>query len=107
MTDRLRECPFCGEKVKLLISRNSEGKVQYRIRCHNIDCDVRPSTSWFVCKEEVIERWNRRKPIDRIVEELETWAKSSERLYFEYYEEECYGAWRSYNNAIKIVKREV
>lgn len=71
MTDRLRECPFCDGEAKLLISRNSEGKVQYRIRCHNIDCDVRPSTSWFVCKEEVIERWNRRKPMDRIVERLE------------------------------------
>ena len=96
MADRLKPCPFCGGEVEVF-----EGYTGWYIEC---DC----GNSTWACdtKEELVECWNTRKPMDRIVEELEAWAKSSEKLYFEYNEEECYGAWRSYNKAIKIVSGE-
>ena len=93
MTDRLKPCPFCGGEVKW-ISGN--------IVCEKCNLKFRYCGDF----ELTNKRWNTRKPMDRIVEELEAWAKSSERLYFEYNEEECYGAWRSYNKAIKIVSGE-
>lgn len=94
MTDRLKPCPFCGAKLKGDRWGIFEHEANECILAH------------YEVYDEDADKWNTRKPMDRIVEELEAWAKSSERLYFEYNEEECYGAWRSYNKAIKIVKRE-
>lgn len=96
MTDRLKSCPFCGGNFRI----NYRGAYEHDSKGCILD-------GLEIKNHKEIEQWNTRKPIKKIVEKLETWAKSSERLYFEYYEEECYGAWRSYNNAIKIVKREV
>lgn len=60
MTDKLRECPFCGGEAKWF---NTECKVY----CVNCAC----STIEFIDKRDAIEAWNTRKPMDRIVEQLE------------------------------------
>lgn len=61
MIDRLKPCPFCGEEVEVF-----EGYTGWYIEC---DC----GNSTWACdtKEELVECWNTRKPMDRIVEQLE------------------------------------
>ena len=68
----LRRCPFCGGKGELW-----NNKLTYRLYgviCEECDC----MTPYFTTREEAIEAWNRREPIDRIkeleeeIEELKT-----------------------------------
>lgn len=60
MTDRLKPCPFCG------------GKANFQGNGHWISCeDCLAETNYFDYKEEAIKAWNTRKPMDRIVEQLE------------------------------------
>lgn len=55
--------------------------------------------------DEIYKRYfEQQERFDRIVEQLKEWAESSKRLYFEYNDEECYGAWLAHNRAIEIVK---
>lgn len=60
MTDRLKPCPFCGGELK----KDRWGfYVHGRNACILTCFEVEP-------EEEEIEKWNTRKPMDRIVEEL-------------------------------------
>lgn len=67
MTDRLKECPFCGGEGKLEINREMGG-TQYQVLCTN--CPTTVGRHWFWKKEDAINSWNTRKPMDRIVERL-------------------------------------
>ena len=65
MTDKLRECPFCeGEAAIWEISRK---KKRYAVSCYRCSC----ATDEMETREEAIKAWNTRKPMDRIVEQLE------------------------------------
>ena len=68
MTDRLKPCPFCGGEGKLEINREMGG-TQYQVLCTN--CPTTVGRHWFWKKEDAINSWNTRKPMDRIVERLE------------------------------------
>lgn len=94
----LRRCPFCGGEAKIVFAEEYK---QWRIRCKNIDCDVRPSTSWFNNEEEAIDRWNRRKPIDEIVEQLEVEKETALELF------DGNSRYKGYARAIEIVKKAV
>lgn len=90
---KLKPCPFCGRKGELW-----NNKLTYRLYgviCEECDC----MTPYFTTREEAIEAWNRRKPIDDIVEQLEETKDefSGGTLQEEYY-------WRGINKAIEIVK---
>lgn len=61
MKTELKPCPFCGGEAKVIFSRTTE--VQWKVRCKSVDCDVRPTTSWFIEKEDAIDRWNRRTEV--------------------------------------------
>ena len=69
MTDKLRECPFCG--VRLENSPPSE------IWSHPINGCLLSLRG--ITKEQFAE-WNTRKPMDRIVEQLEEQKAKHERL---------------------------
>ena len=56
----LKPCPFCGGEAKLQDTTYGNNISAYVVRCKNIDCDIRPATSYFRLKKEAIERWNRR-----------------------------------------------
>ena len=60
---KLLPCPFCGGEARLI---NGIPKINY-IKCKR--CQTMTSSSEVI--EHVIELWNTRKPIDRIVEQLE------------------------------------
>ena len=62
---KLKPCPFCGGKGELW-----NNKLTYRLYgviCEECDC----MTPYFTTREEAIEAWNRREPIDKVVEQLE------------------------------------
>ena len=85
---KLKPCPFCGRKGELW-----NNKLTYRLYgviCEECDC----MTPYFTTREEAIEAWNRREPIDKVVEQLEE-------------QFDCTVNWDmrlAYNHAIEIVK---
>lgn len=64
----LRECPFCGgENVGVF-----EHKYFYKSYLYTVNCfDCHFGLKLVETEEEAITAWNTRKPIDRIVEQLE------------------------------------
>jgi Lar family restriction alleviation protein len=72
MEDRLKQCPFCGGEAEVIghYIKGVANNYQYFVRCKS--CKARPrSYCTFKKKEEAIEVWNTRKPMDRIIEQLE------------------------------------
>lgn len=65
MTDKLKSCPFCGGKAEWWDTFDEI--FPYQIVCKSCYC----GTDAMATKHGVIERWNTRKPMDRIVEQLE------------------------------------
>lgn len=65
---KLKPCPFCGGEAKILVNLSG----MYTICCSNDKCNINVSTKPTPAnKEEVINTWNTRKPMDSIVEQLE------------------------------------
>ena len=64
MTDKLKPCPFCGGKA--IFTSDFSESYNY-VMCK--DCYCR--TQVFATKTTPIKIWNTRKPMDKIVEELE------------------------------------
>ena len=78
MTDRLRECPFCGGEV--YVSREDcYGNIDDNYLVHCDECGLQFGfINQFESEEEAIKAWNTRKPMDRIVEQLEEEVKWAE-----------------------------
>lgn len=70
----LKKCPFCGGEA-LRVKRKREFPHIYSIMCVNCHC----RTSFEKSEDEAITFWNTRKPMERIVEQLEE-GGSMERL---------------------------
>lgn len=43
----------------------------FAVLCRCADCNVHPSTDWFINEEGAAKAWNTRKPIEQILNELE------------------------------------
>ncbi len=69
MTDKLRECPFCGGEAELRKYHNELENYVVCVRCAS-------RTPFVNTAGDAIKRWNTRKPMDRIVEQLEGERKS-------------------------------
>ena len=70
----LKQCPFCGGVAKLYGSSKITGtgfKHYQIVVCLNDDCGCR--TGFCETVADAIEKWNTRKPIEKIVEQLEEW----------------------------------
>lgn len=65
----LRSCPFCGGEVKIIPEQVDARTVAYNFVCQNYDCG---SNVYFDYsdREESIEAWNTRKPMEAVVAEL-------------------------------------
>lgn len=57
----LKRCPFCGGEAEIRL-----GGMIYIPRCTKCGCELAGCRE----REEVIESWNTRKPMDKIVERL-------------------------------------
>ena len=65
---KLLPCPFCGGEAKFEINREMGG-TQYQVLCTK--CPTTVGRYWFWKKEDAINSWNTRKPMQDIVERLE------------------------------------
>lgn len=97
MSDKLKPCPFCGGEA-MLNYFGSRPISYYQISCS--ECGCRQASS--IHKESVINTWNTRKPIDRIVEQLEEQMNDAKNLWDddEYYT----GKANAYEHSIEIVE---
>ena len=91
----LKCCPFCGGEAEMLNYSPTEWLV------HCIECDGMVE-KWRETEEEAIEQWNRRTPMNNIVEKLE------EESY-ETTDTVCGGRFKAIrlSSAINIVKQEI
>lgn len=108
---KLKQCPFCGGEADIEDIGENENDHYYMITCKNSAC------SGSFCfgqrtKEDLIKAYNRRKPMERIVEQLEEVRKDrleNAKRYVtigNFAEAEIYSELASeYTNAIKIVKK--
>ena len=98
MNKELKPCPFCGGEAVINVIEPHEHVVVNLppypggafIECTGCACAMSGQS-----EEEVIEAWNTRKPMDKVVERLEE-AQKNPNLYVY--------AWDAYEKAIKIVK---
>ena len=61
MNEKIKHCPFCGGKAKLLdwpVENNTH--TLYAVVCHNSKCYINPESPYYDTLEEAIEAWNRR-----------------------------------------------
>lgn len=98
----LLSCPFCGGEATIYGS-----KTGYGVMCKDKPfCAILPAG--FSTKERAIEVWNTRRPMDRIVEQLEAVRKYNEVSYKEWmgatFGEMYKNRADSYERAIEIVK---
>ena len=93
MTNSLKTCPFCGGEAEFTKTKSSyDGTIFYGIECANTGCCEIPP---IYTEAAAIQKWNTRKPMDRIVEQLEEVKRDSNTDVY------AYGA---YKKAITIVK---
>ena len=81
MKDKLLPCPFCGGEAGMDADKIGKGKELYYVYCKN-DCITQYGYSY--SKENAIEKWNTRKPIERIVEQLEEELKKNMEFEWSY-----------------------
>ncbi len=55
--DKLKPCPFCGEKNAVVIRINYTHAVRFNVRCRQCSCMLNRR---FVSEEEAAYTWNRR-----------------------------------------------
>ena len=93
MTDRLKPCPFCGGDARITDVFGRTGIV-----CEECFAEMRGYLD--ITPEEMSRYWNTRKPMDRIVEQIEGMFGVDPI----YYGEEAKWA---VDKAIEIIKEEV
>lgn len=66
----LKSCPFCGGEGKIVPEQVDARTVAYNFVCQNGDCCANVYFD-YSDREEAIEAWNTRKPMEAVVAELE------------------------------------
>lgn len=98
MENRLKPCPHCGAKLE---------KIKGWYAHPTTDC-FNATVAFRADSEESIEAWNTRKPMDRIVEQLEKVIDYNEKSYEEWKRVGLAQMYKiqanTYKNAIEIVK---
>lgn len=72
----LKCCPFCGEKPKIATFDWGYSVKEYWCYCSSCGCE----TQKYHSKEDAIEQWNTRTPMDNILEKLEEAEKKGSEL---------------------------
>lgn len=106
MSKELKPCPFCGGEAMLEVIHPHEHMLvnippyggSAFIECTSCSCAMAGET-----EAEVVETWNRRKPIDDIVERLERIAPEPKVECYAL-ENEYNAAFEMHNKCIEVVK---
>ncbi len=76
--DKLLPCPFCGGEAEATFI--CDGRYN-QIKCKTSKCIMNVDMpALYKSKEEAIEKWNTRKPMERIVEQLENHKNCYEKV---------------------------
>lgn len=94
VTKKMLKCPFCGREAKMMIGPD------IWIRCNNCGADGPMKGS----NEAAIEAWNKRKPIEQIVEQLHEEREESKNFGEACLYDRAYGEVSAFSKAIEIVK---
>lgn len=68
ISKQLAKCPFCGGEAILESDIVGKGKELWYVSCKS-DCVTQYGYS--TTKEGAIEKWNKRAPVDKVIERLE------------------------------------
>lgn len=60
MPNKLKPCPFCGGKARIVDFMNYDYEKRFEVCCSNMDCFILPHTRESATKQKAIEAWNRR-----------------------------------------------
>lgn len=97
-TDIIKRCPFCGGEDLMVGSIPYSIGADIYIKCRTCGAKMQ------ICEEygddELRRRWNTRKPMKRIVEQLEE--RRNDYIYDG--DDYCEGAYNAFDEAIAIVK---
>lgn len=122
MQNKLLPCPFCGGEVSIALCGDDEyswwivTRGKNKAKDKNCHCRLFMESGAFydedgeVEKEYLIKKWNTRKPMERIVEQLEQQAEQYKRRALELVEKSTEagihnkGKSLSYEHAIEIVR---
>lgn len=97
---RLKPCPFCGEELEII----ANGQYYSHKREENSEKQCFGAVWVFpIDDEEMIRRWNTRKPIDKVVEQLESLIEDRKEDIIN--DEYTFGECSAYESAIRVVKR--
>lgn len=107
----LKPCPFCGGEVKGYLDNHKKAMIECE-KCNmyfgvklEIGCElVEGWKATFDSKEELIEAWNKRRPMEAVVSELEKYMKASEKDYVLFQLTSALGEMRAFETAISIVR---
>ncbi len=78
MQNKLLPCPFCGGEVEMYSTQVDAIREHYGFHCKS--CDMATSYDYPNDREEAIKHWNTRKPLERIVEQLENYKNCYEKV---------------------------
>lgn len=98
----LKICPFCGGEAKIDCYLYFDEFDDWFIRCTSCFCRTRT----FKTKKSAILTWNNRKPMERIVEQLEAMQDNLPAELSHCHEFYVEGMFEGLNRGIKIVKEE-
>lgn len=74
MIDKLKPCPFCGGEARVneRYRGGTANRKMYWISCSACGISQQhDNTSGYRYQSKAIDRWNTRKPIDKVIEQLE------------------------------------
>ena len=107
MNKELKPCPFCGGEAQIneRYRSGTANRKMYWVNCKACGISQQnTNVSGYRYQSKAIDRWNRREPIDRIVEELEENLQIVTGNYAIERSGYYYGKMDAYTRAIGIAK---
>lgn len=109
MQNQLKPCPFCGGEATVYYAQGNDivGIPCFGVACDNCKIMIGTvedgTTDFYRTPEEAVEAWNARKPMERIVEQLEKASPQPDAKIYAH-ENEYTAAFEMHEKCVDIVK---